>query len=323
MIGPKADLFYGATKTTKTSNIGHAARYIWERYGKTTRLITSDPGGFEPIQSLVDAGIIEPWLIRMWPYGPETLDKACQGWWPTDTNVVGSKLVPWLSQPDRDKVGCLAIEGLTSGGDMMLEYLSDTGSSLSQDPNFKITIGTTTYYGGNQSYYGWVQRALGQYVFKSAMIPGLHKVIWTALEAKGEENGEPLYGPAIAGKKAIGKAGAWFGNCLHFEAIETILPPARTSTSQGQPDATAKQLSVATEIKMYLRPHADAKSKIMFHAGTRAPFQYAKEIPESMEPNVYELYKKLDTLKAKADADVAGLKARYGKPAEEVKVKVS
>lgn len=294
--GFKADLFYGATKTRKTSNIGMAALYVLERYGKKTRLITADPGGYEPIQTLVDAGIVEPWVIRGWPFIIETLDKATQGYWPSKPEELGSRLLTPMESFKSGDIGLVAFEGLTSFGTSMQGYLSDTGASLSQDPNFKLKVGDTTYYGGNMSYYGFIQKEVAKYVANSSMLP-VEKVIWTALEAKGEEEGtkSPIYGPAIEGKKAIGKAGAWFGNMLHFEAVEKV----------GTKDDKTQQLNVTTDVVMYLKPHADPLTKVMFHAGTRAPFMVASELPESMPADVGALYRKLDELKVKADKWIA------------------
>lgn len=296
LAGPsfKTDLLYGGTKCRKTSNIGHAALYVWRKYGQRTRLLTADTGGYEPIESLVEEGIVEPLLLIPREFPIETVDRVCQGWWPKDPTDPKSELI--LTPPEEQaKIGIVAIEGLTSIGDLILRHWSSKGQKLSQDPNFTYVDGKTSYSGTNMSYYGEVQNRLYDFVVKSAMLP-VRRAIWTALEARGEDTDKtPVYGPAIAGKKSIGKAGGWFGNMLHFEMIQT----------EGAKDAKG-QISLKSDVVMYLRPHADPVSKIPFHAGTRAPFQFAHELPEYMEADVSKLYEKLEELKAKAKAK-AGL----------------
>lgn len=343
----KADLLYGASGTTKTSQIGKAALWALRKYGHKTRLISTDGGGWEPLDPLVSEGIIIPWPIRSWSSRVETIDKACQGYWPSDPSNPNSQLEPptitayevrcrrcvvdgqpkviygpAATQPKLGTVTCptckcaiigpldnqlelrvlqyanpkndlreialIGIEGLTSFGDSILEYLMQNRASLSQDPSFTWTDGSTGYSGGNQTYYSFVQNRLYEFVHKTHMIPFVEKVIWTALESKGEEEGTriPIFGPAIAGKKATGKAPQWFGNTLHFEMLQ------ETAAADAN-----KQLTVKSKVVMYIRNHADALSKVPFQCKVRAPFQLAHELPDFMEPDIAALYDKLDDMK--------------------------
>jgi hypothetical protein len=353
MVNPikafKADLIYGASGTTKTSNIGRAALWYHQRTQKTTRLVSADGGGYDPVQSLVDKGIIQqPWPIRLWNHRVEAFDKACQGYWPEDVNNPESRLLPptitsyegrcfrctengthklvygpspgapgnvvcpgcratigirpidvhvecrQYANPANDLrgVALIGIEGLTSMGDSILEYLMQTKASLSQDPAYTWVDGATNYSGGNMSYYGFVQNRLYEFVHKSHMIPFVERVIWTALEGKGEEEATrvPIFGPAIAGRKATGKAPQWFGNTLHFEMVQEILATQDEN----------KQAQVSSKPVMYLRPHADAISKVPFQAKTRMPFQFAQELPTFMEADLAKLYQILEDYRIKA-----------------------
>jgi hypothetical protein len=347
----KADLIYGASDTHKTTQIGKLAKYIARKLGKRTRLISADGGGWDPIQPLVDAGAIIPWQIRLWDKKVETIDKACQGWWPRDlhnprsplepptivtytadcyrcrdeagkpvrlsesrampTNIVcpKCKAIPGPREidvhitarheanPANDMrgIGAYGIEGLTSLGDTMMEYLQKTSATLSQDPSYVWQDGDTNYSGGNQTYYGFVQLRLYEYVHKSHMIPYVEKVLWSGLEGRGEEEGTrtPIFGPAIVGKKATGKAPAWFGNTLHMEAIE-------------RPDGVDEnqQPKIKRDVIMYCRTHLDPLTKIPFHAKTRAFYGSASKIPTFMEDDIQKLYELIDKLKAEAaDSD--------------------
>jgi hypothetical protein len=295
-MAPKADLVYAATGLRKTSNIGLAALYFWNKLHKRTRLVSADGGGWEPVQSLVDEGIIVPWQVALHRFPLTAMQQACQGHWPVDVNDPATQLKP-LTKEEWEGIALVAYEGLTSFGDLMLQWFRRTGQKLSQDASYSYDDGGgISWFGSNMSQYGEVQNRIYDYVMSTNRLP-CDKVLWTALEGKGEEEGSkaPIYGPAIAGKKAVGKAGQWFGNMLHIEA----------AVIEGAVDKDTKQIPLVVKPTMYLRPHADPVSKIPFHAKTRAPFQFAAELPEKLEPpDIAALYKLLDALNEKARASL-------------------
>ena len=78
-------LCYGKSGSAKTSQIRYIAEYVFEKYGKRTRMITSDAGSlWSPVQDLVDAGIVVPLLFPTDPaYNPlSTMRKLRRGEWP-------------------------------------------------------------------------------------------------------------------------------------------------------------------------------------------------------------------------------------------------
>jgi hypothetical protein len=352
--GAKADVYYGATGTHKTSNLGKAAVWAMKKFGKSTRLVSADGGGWEPIDSLVEAGIVIPWQIRDRKFQIESIDQACQGYWPRDPTDPTSELIAPFSityegtcsrcghvmkatvaprqqaypcskckelnppitvpvvivakrtpNPENNltEVAMVEFEGLTSFGDLMLSHLMRSKASLSQDPSYVWEDGTTAYAGGNQTYYGFVQQRLQEFVMKSNMLP-VEKVVWTALEGKGIDDltKAPIFGPSIVGKQATGKAGAWFGAMLHFEACESLGAVEQDPTLKGG------VVKINSSVRMYLRNHADAFTKVMFPAKTRAPYMYGSQMPEYMETDVEKLYNQIDQLKEKALTEVRQIK---------------
>lgn len=302
-IRPKADLIYGASGTRKTSNIGLVSLYVWNKYKKKTRMITLDGGGFDPLLSLVEEGIIQPWvLIGRKKLNTNIIDLAMQGYWPKEPDDPSSPLVS-PSASTWEEFGFYAIEGLTSMGDSFIRILKRDKASLSQDPSYtyaeeavevdgkKTTI---SYSGGNMTYFGFAQDQLYDFVMKTHVLP-CEKVLWTALEGKGEEEGSraPVYGPAIVGRKSTGKATQWFGNSVHIEQLVT-----------EKYNETTKQTSVIETPIMYTRTHA-GKDKIPFPCKTRAPFQLATKMPETFDPpDMAALYRKLDELNEEAVKEV-------------------
>lgn len=308
VTGGKADLIYGATGTTKTSQIGWAALYVNERFGKKARLVTADGGGWGPIQSLVDAGMIDVWPVRNRVHLIEAIDKACQGWWPVEPADPTSPIEPPTANPSIRDVGLVAFEGLTSFGSGIMGKLKIPGVQLSQDPNYVLRDGNTDYAGGSIAAFGFVQDRIYDFVMKSHMIPLVDKVLWTALEAKGEEQGTrmPIFGPDIEGKKATAKAGQWFGNMFHMES----------GSQQVGVDEAAQTIKLQTQTFMYLKPHADKTTGIIYPAKARVPFQFADKIPERVlltmglldkdgKPvknyNLKMVWEYIDRLKADAD----------------------
>lgn len=294
---PKADLIFGASGSRKTSNLGLVAMYVMEKYGKRTRLVTCDGGGFDVLLPLVEQGIVEPWVVINRGNFVESIDLVSQGYWPIDPENPLSAMKP-PSEDTWKQFGFLAIEGLTSIGDAIINYFSSKKTRLSQDPAYSYVDGSKTYSGANMSYFGEAQKLLQVFVNNTHVLP-FDKVIWTALEGRGEEEGTkaPVYGPAIVGKKSTGKATQWFGNSVHIEMAVT---------EEGTDEKT-KQVRLNTRPFMYLRPHADPVSRIVFPCKTRAPFQYANELPEYLDPpDMAKLYRLLDDLNAKVAEELKG-----------------
>jgi len=321
-LGGKADILYGASGLYKTSQVGWTALYVLERYGKRTRLVSADGGGFGPIQSLIDARLIEVWPIRNRLHFIEAVDKACQGWWPVDPQDPCSPIEPPNANPSIREVGLYAFEGLTSFGSGIMGQLKVPGVQLSQDPNYVLRDGETDYAGGSIAAFGFVQDRIYDFVMKSHMIPLVEKVVWTALEGKGEEAGNrlPVFGPDIEGRKATAKAGQWFSNMFHVEA----------GAHQVGVDEASQSIKLVTHVYLYLKPHADKLAGIVYPAKVRAPFQLADKVPEKVllttglldsdkrpipNYNLKMVYEHLDHLKADADKIVVSITAPATQPA--------
>ena len=88
-----ADLYFGASRTGKTTQIGVAAKRALRVYGKPSRLVTADLGTLDCIQSQIEDGTIQVWNLRNNAHVMQAIDKACQGYWPVDMNDPNSKLM--------------------------------------------------------------------------------------------------------------------------------------------------------------------------------------------------------------------------------------
>lgn len=86
-------LVYGPTGTGKTTLLATLAEWVWITYGKITRMVTTEPGGYaDQVAALVDVGIME--VYRAHTRDPNgslglptgTLHLLTQGYWPVTIN---------------------------------------------------------------------------------------------------------------------------------------------------------------------------------------------------------------------------------------------
>lgn len=175
-----------------------------------------------------------------------------------------------------------------------MDYFSTSGLKLGMAQSFsKVKIGDTEYSGLGQDHYGYVQGHLLRCVVNSARLP-VERIIWTSLETKTKDSisGEVMIGPSLVGNKKVDKAGQYFGNMIHLDTIDV------TAT-----DPATKMVTVTKKPVMFLRHHQDPETKMTIPAGTRAPFEFATEVPAYLDPpDAGKLYQMLDDLKAKATA---------------------
>lgn len=84
-----ATIVMGDTKSGKTSLLATFAEWVYERFGKITRLYSTDPGGYgDFMQALINSGVVEVYRVRTRdPMGQlgltlETMAQISQGYWP-------------------------------------------------------------------------------------------------------------------------------------------------------------------------------------------------------------------------------------------------
>lgn len=261
-------LAYGKTGTAKTSQIRYIAEYVWEHYGKRTRMITSDAGSlWSPIQDLVDAGIVEPLLFPTDPaYNPlSTMRKLRRGEWP-----VGGVLKPaiksgngWKAQnswhlwteEDTMTVGAYAVESLTSYGAGILRDLAEKNVSVGSGsvPGLRQEEGET-FASNTMQHYGMGQSEILEMLNSFISLP-VEMVYFTALEGMGEDDDGPTK-RSVLGPKSLGKAiteviPQRVGDCLHL--VDCV------------PEGGAKR-----EIRCYMSSHPDAQiAKMLWPAKIR------------------------------------------------------
>jgi hypothetical protein len=296
--GARADLFYGDTNTTKTTQLGWVAQWIKTTHGLPSRLISADPGGWETIQADVDDGTIQAFALnghRSNLY--ETVEKLCLGFWPKDPKDPESLLLPPRENGLRE-IGGVYFEGLKSICDLLMRVHTVDIQNISvpemPDPT-KTRILSGSYiqrFTGRSDYMG-IQDAIAAFVRDSGMLP-VKKVIWTSQEQQShnEKTNQVIYGPDIVGQAPTRSCGPWFGNLIHMD----MLP---VSVAVQDPLNSAAKITVQRPAPfMFLRSHIDPADpyKRSWPAKTRAPRQFWQEVPDYLPPRADRFYELMEEL---------------------------
>lgn len=265
-------MVYGETGTFKTSNVGRFARYIYEKTGKPTRLVSADGGGWMPVQAEIDAGIIDALRIVEAEQPLPLLRKLGQGYWPVDGKLQLSSL---------DTVGAYAVEGLTSIPMLLLRHLVKTGRKVSEEVigKFEEQIEvdgkkvSEFFSAPSRSHYGFIQNFTLDMLASFRALP-VERVLFTAHEGKGSDDitNQMVYGPATVGKAITDRIPSEVGDLLHFYAV-----PVSAGAGKSK-----------LEVRCYLDKHPDTQTQIIWPAKTRLqPEQlgeFSKKWPEKCFP---------------------------------------
>lgn len=277
------------------------AEYIYDKYGQRTRLVTADPGGYQAIEHLVEAGLVEPYQLNTSQRYPlEELVRLAQGWWP---DAVGK-----LQKGTMEGVGAYAFEGMTTFSTLLMTNLvkrEDIHIPETPKESF-VKEGELRWGFSGRAHYGFIQQRIYEIVSTSNHLP-VHKVLWTAHVTDAKDNQQQkVYGPYIIGEAMTSQCGAWFGAMLHLMATPRQVEVA-------DPVDKTKKIKVVKRIPtMYLREHIDPDDpyRTPYMCKPRGPYTMWSEWPDYMEPDLYKFYTQLDEMGAKA---VAAVKAKQVK----------
>jgi len=154
-------LIYGAINTTKTTNLGRIARYLYETFGLTSRMITAD-NEYDTVKDLQEAGVIDVFAIKALPNPFGVLTKLSQGFWPSSVN---GRLRMLPTSADRmSKIGAYLIEGTTTIAELCHEDHIRKGRAIGEDVVGKFTDAVDTGDGVEQITFAKSARAHYQQV---------------------------------------------------------------------------------------------------------------------------------------------------------------
>lgn len=322
----------------KTENLGLAALYVWEKYGKVTRLASADGGGWKPLQPYIDLGIIQPFSLNAAKTPLKVMMALAGGYWPKmKSDGSGKEYVP-LDRVDIEGdekngipgVGCMCFEGLTSFSDSIFISLTRRKDiHIPETPKDSFVTDGDDYYGfSGRAHYGFVQTRIQEMIARANGLP-FEKMVWTALENMGTdpETGDPCYGPKIIGKALTGKTPAWFGNCIH---LVDIGDGERVDDGRTDLHKLVKGGVQMKHIRAYMANHPHKNTGHMYSAKGRTSAWVGKDMPPFFDVIINDIerkglnwvYEQEDLLALKA-ADALKSQLKRKPPVEEFRVKGS
>ena len=264
-------IWYGESGSTKTSQLANFAKWLYEKTGKRTRLITGDGGGFKPIEDagLIEFGIVEVMDLTATGMPLATLRRLSKGQWYYNVKDASGKINRQMcNTPEKhwEKIGAYAVEGLGSISDVILNHIANQPEKVMYE-NVRWEEDGETFGSNNEGHYGLVQKEMYATVMAMKSLP-LEYTIWTSLVGRGEDKKtkETVYGPQVAGNKKTPVAPQWFGSCLHFHKFMVENKDSETGivTYENSPVA-------------FFVDHPDEQTGIRYLAKPRcAPSEYPK-----------------------------------------------
>jgi hypothetical protein len=247
--------------------------------------LSADPGGWKPIEHLVEAGLVEPMAISLTNKFPlEIITKVAQGYWRDKDGK--------LTKSDLTGVGAYAFEGMSTFSTLIMSNLIGRQDiHIPETPKESFVKDEELRWGfSGRAHYGFIQQRMYEVVTMSNHLP-VHKVLWTAHETDAKDNQKrQIYGPQIIGEAMTGMCGAWFGALLH-------LMPVNVEVEIDDPVQKGKKVKIIRKQPvMWLREHIDADDpyRTPYMAKPRGPSSLWQEWPDVMAPNIREFYEKLD-----------------------------
>lgn len=269
----RSGILYGDSGSRKSTAAKHFARYIYEKTGKCSLLLSMDGGGWGPMQPEINAGVISAYRCGVEVPLP-TLRKISQGYWPENTSATRAaetnlRLVDW------EKFGAVIVEGVTSISQALMRHLADKGIKTGEEatnPFFQSLLVdgqkvSEQFAGNSRAHYGFVQNQLYSMITNFNSLP-CEYVLFTGLESRSEEDDRtPIYGPQIAGKKATALIPSWVGDCIHAQ-----ITPIKQTIEVPDPADPKKKMSseiITNTVRMYFISHPDPVTGINYPAKPR------------------------------------------------------
>lgn len=283
-------LIYGELFTGKTRQVGRLAKWIYDTTGKTTRYISADGGGFDVLQNLIDAGIIDAISISGREDIQPTLKLLAQGWWYDED---GAMIEPSHAANDISNVGMYVVEGTKFICDQIHQVLLMKSRTFTEkdvitevediqlDTNTKHTFGLPML-----RHYEYVQRAITNVIrdFQQLItrLTGNPMLVFTSHTYEVEDDAKrdirAAAGPAASGKALAKSLPSMFAKTLHLtnNSVRRTIP------------GTPPKAVVDSEYRAYFLPHRDATSAPYWQATLR--FSEEQEARIRAKPEWKELF---------------------------------
>lgn len=301
----RADLLWGKSKMGKGINAWMGAHWMLTTHGKKFLYLTAEPSAMpKMIEDYIKAGLGDIFSVVNQDHLLAILSTVLEGGkWPVYMKKNDGSIVRSFNSVeakcDPSQYGMLIVDSLTSLGDEIIKWFTIPGkATLPMTPgedkfNVQDTVegGSNVHlHGSSPMHVGEACRILQRMVISSANLP-YDKVVWIAREQRGSRGekkdksgnviiaGEPMYGPDLPGNAATPRVTSWFGGAYHCDAapkggVKDDRPVGGSAAGAGMlGGSSADRLSLIPnwEYRIYLRPHPDPITGLLYDAGNRLP----------------------------------------------------
>lgn len=210
-VTPFRAMIYGASGTSKTSQIAHYCRTQWKEHKRRTRYITFDAGGHVPFEVLARAGAADVWNARdlAGMYPPDQTESVVrgifEGAWPVPA---GNGKLKW----QRSEGDILVVEGLDGVCAFIETSWISIGRKIAEDlvGRYEVLdlVTGSSQTGGRlgRAHYGAIQTLVINTLLPTLWATPYKDIILTTHESNGKDADEGTPGGVVYGPAAIGKA---------------------------------------------------------------------------------------------------------------------
>lgn len=276
-------LIYGDSDSGKTTQLGFIAQYIYKKYGKKSRLISADGGGWEPLQHLVQEGIVAPLDITAEDYLLFTVRRLLKGHW-VGKKKDGTRVMVPPEKARWEEFGAVFIEGTTSLGDGFMRHIgtqevkigTEDASSRYREGGGGNDISDYEVFATNsKGHYMVVQNEIQNLILMGKKLP-VQMVVWTGHVGRGEDERAKVgkYGPQLAGSAMNLKIVKDFGEVFHLHNF-----PIEKKDEGGI-------VTIEKNLVAFYKSHPDFVTGLEYLAKSKFPLEGLEEL-EKQFPGGY------------------------------------
>lgn len=273
----KVVIIFGDSGLGKSTQLYYAAKWAFNKTGKPVRLISVESSSQTIFQSLIDAGIVESFIVPKLKDPFSVFRKLSYGEWPNRSGV--------FAAGNPQNYSAYIWEGLTSTSECLLEDCREKGRSVGQDVVGKFEENGEKFSKAAPSHYDLVQSEAIRALKTFAALP-IGYLFVSAHEAAGKDNDTAkslIRGAGMVGSAKVDTVKKWCGTLLHLEGYPVTVQLA-------DKDGAGKALTVQrTKTRAWFQPHPDMNNPMVtYPAKTTLPPDKMPKLLEKFPSGFFE-----------------------------------